>query len=249
MNLYLAGTFSRGDLASESGVMYALESFYSIRNSKRMIEILQKKNYKKLLLDSGAYSFMAQQLKGQDVKIDWIKYLEEYIDFINKYDIELFFELDIDSLVGLKEVEKYRRILEQKTGKKCIPVWHFSRGKDYFIQMCKEYDYVAFGGILTDGISTKEIIKYLPWFTKTAHKYNCKIHGLGLTVRCIEKLGLDSADSTTWLNGGRFGECHKFNGTYIEKTSFRNKRAKTKEIDSNNIKEWVKYQKYLDGYK
>lgn len=35
--------------------------------------------------------------------VNWDEYVEEYAEFIIKYDIKLFFELDIDAIVGLKK--------------------------------------------------------------------------------------------------------------------------------------------------
>ncbi len=58
-----------------------------------------------------------------------------------------FFELDIDRIVGLEKVEEFRRRIESKTGKQSIPVWHSNRGWQYFVNMCKEYNYVSIGGI------------------------------------------------------------------------------------------------------
>lgn len=249
MKLYLAGVSSRENLKELDEARYVLESFYIVRSRPKTIEKIKKRQWDDFLLDSGAYSFLAQQMKGKGAKVDWDKYVEEYIEFIKENRVEKFFELDIDSVVGIKEVERLRAKLEKGVGRKCIPVWHVSRGKDYFVKMCKEYDYIAFGGILTDGVSTKKIIKYLPWFTKTAHKYGCKIHGLGLTCKGIEKLGLDTADSTSWLSGGRFGSLHQFDGEGIKSVSFKDKRAKNyMQIDKHNLKEWIKYQKHLEKF-
>ena len=54
---------------------------------------------KMFLLDSGAFTFMNSNKKNEDIK----SYLDSYIDFINKYDIKYFFELDLIQLVGLKK--------------------------------------------------------------------------------------------------------------------------------------------------
>ena len=113
--------------------------------------------------------------------------------------------------------------------------------------MCRKYDYVAFGGIITDGIKTKDILKYLRWFSETAHKNNCKLHALGLTCKGIETYGVDSADSTAWESGGRFGHLYKFNGKEMMCISYDTKRISDyKSADIHNLREWVKYQKYLD---
>src|SRR5690625_4895543 len=122
------------------------------------------------LLDSGAFTFMSN-VKNVDFK----GYLRKYIQFINTHDIQHFFELDIDSVVGIKKVEEYRNILEKETGKRCIPVWHKSRGKQYFKDMVKEYEYVAIEVLVTGEIKRSEF-KYFAWIIEQAHKHNCKIH-------------------------------------------------------------------------
>lgn len=133
-----------------------------------------------------------------------------------KHDIKYFFELDIDAVVGLEEVEKLRKRLEAETGKKCIPVWHKSRGKEKFIEMCKEYDYVAIGGIVTKEIKPVEH-KYFKWFIDTAHFYGCKIHGLGFTnLKGLYIYNFDSVDSTSWGSGWRFGSMYHFTGRELK---------------------------------
>lgn len=241
MKLFLASTQDRQFCVEKvKSFDYLLESFYYFK----AWQIPLIKQCKMFLLDSGAFTYMNS---NKNKKVDWNAYLTQYINFINKYDIKYFFELDIDSVVGLKQVEKFRERLEKETGKKSIPVWHFNRGKEYFIKMCRDYDFVAFGGIITDGIKTKDILKYLPWFVKTAHKHDCKIHALGLTCKGIEKYGVDSADSTSWKSGGLYGHLYKFNGKEMEQIGFNNKKISDyKKADIHNFNEWVKYQKYLD---
>ena len=161
------------------------------------------KYFGSFLLDSGAFTFMSGSHKGG---INWDEYVEEYAAFINRWDVKLFFELDIDSVVGLPETERLREKLEALTGKKPIPVWHRNRGKEYFIKMCEDYPYVALGGIVTKEIDRKKYETAFPWFIKTAHEHKCKIHGLGYTtVANLKKYHFDSVDSTSWLYGNRGG--------------------------------------------
>lgn len=195
----------------------------------------------KFLLDSGAFTYLSQ---GKSA--DWNDYLRRYVDFINRNDVKLFFELDIDPLVGYENVLKLRRKLEDRTGKKCIPVWHKSRGKDEFLRMCDEYDYVAIGGIVTQEIKRDEH-KYFPWFIKEAHKRGAKIHGLGYTnLKGLERYHFDSVDSTSWTTGNRFGLIYKFDGHTMRKyeagEGHRLKDARASAV--NNFNEWVKFQQY-----
>ena len=203
------------------------------------------------MLDSGAFSFM-QGKAG----VDWDKYTEEYADWINRYDIKLFFELDIDSIVGLAEVERLRERLERLTGKKPIPVWHINRGKDYFLKdMCENYPYVALGGIVGVKKQAQIYKRYqaaFPWFIREAHLRGCKIHGLGYTnIEGLKQNHFDSVDSTAWLYGNRGGYLYKFNertGTMGKIDAPHGHRLKSQDAALWNFQEWIKFQKYAERY-
>ena len=242
MDLYLAGQngrqMGRMDHIIENQPNVAiLESFFY---ADEWIEKWASK-LSKFLLDSGAFTFFTS---GQ--KIDWYDYIDRYCDFINRHDVKLFFELDIDKLVGYEKVKEFRKQIEQKTGKQCIPVWHKSRGKDEFIKMCDEYPYVSIGGIVSGEIKRDEY-KFFPWFIREAHKRGAKIHGLGFTnLEGLTKYLFDSVDSTAWTTGNRFGAIYKFNGKTMIKYSKKpgQKLADSKQAAINNFNEWVKFQQY-----
>ena len=199
------------------------------------------------LLDSGAFSFM--QGKGA---VDWDRYTEEYAEWINRYRITKFFELDIDSLVGIKEVERLRAKLERLTGKQPIPVWHINRGKQYFLDTAKDYPYVAFGGILTDGAKRGSLEKAFPWFINSAHERGAKIHCLGYTsIEGMKKYHFDSVDSTAWLYGNRGGYLYKFNpvtGNMDKIEARKGQRLRSRDAALHNFREWVKFQQYAKKY-
>lgn len=222
---------------------YMLESFYSIK--KWQVPFINKVDM--FLLDSGAFTFMSNSHKG---KIDWKSYIDGYCDFINKNNVEHFFELDIDSIVGYDNVLRIRKYIEQKTGKKCIPVWHKSRGKEEFLCMCDEYDYVAIGGIVTKEIKPNEY-PFFTWFINEAHKRGCKIHGLGFTQTTLfDKIRFDSVDSTTWLVGGKFGNVcivgDKTMNTMSQKYTKGKRCVRQSELMLYNFNQWIIYQNYGD---
>lgn len=220
---------------------YILESFfYMNQHIEKLIP-----TFGDFLLDSGAFTFMQGRNSGQT----WDDYLKTYAEFINKHNIKNFFELDIDSVVGYKEVLRLREKLEKLTGRQCIPVWHKSRGKDEFLKMCDEYPYVAIGGIVSKEITSKEY-KYFPWFIDEAHKRNAKIHGLGFTnLEGLKKYHFDSVDSSSWTTGNRFGAIYKFNGKTITKIDKPpNSKVKTRETAVNNFIEWVKFAQWADTH-
>lgn len=224
-----------------------LESYYMLRESENFMELLTRCNT--YLIDSGAFTFM-QGTHKED--INWDEYIEQYADFINRWDVKLFFELDIETLVGMTEVERLRAKLEKLTNKQVIPVWHVQRGKDYFLKMCEEYNYVALGGLTGKHINVRIPEEYFPWFINTAHQHNAKIHGLGYTsVAGLHKYHFDSVDSTAWLSGNMGGYIYKFipEGGKMKQLRPKNAgRLKAREAALNNFIEWVKFCKYADKY-
>lgn len=259
MNSFLAGDkdkimresiygadFFVGDGDSTLSGINVLESYYYLRKNEDFMPLVR--HFGSFLLDSGAYTFMAGSHKGG---CDWDAYVSEYADFINRFDVKLFFELDIDSVVGLAEVERLRHKLERMTGKKPIPVWHKNRGKEYFVKMCEEYPYVAIGDIVTKEIPRKVYETAFPWFINTAHKHKAKIHGLGYTtVANLQKYRFDSVDSTAWLYGNRGGYICKFNPRtgLMEQMSKEGCRLKSREGAVNNFNEWVKLSRYAEKF-
>lgn len=239
MKIYLAGQNGHPWLKQNFYDFYRLESFYNI--TKKEEKEIEK--YSDFLLDSGAFTFMQNKSKSEN----WDDYLERYANFIKRHNIEKFFELDIDNVVGYKKVKQLRKKLEEKTNKKSIPVWHKNRGQKEFVKLCKKYNYIAIGGIVSGEIKKKDY-KYFDWFINIAHKYNTKIHALGLTsYKQIKKYKFDSVDSTAWMYGNLGGYLYKFNGQEIIKIDRpKDKKIKNKKTAKNNFKEWVKFQKYAD---
>ena len=221
-----------------------LESFYYADEwTEKAIPLLDK-----FLLDSGAFTFMSNVKDSK--KVDFDAYLTRYINFINKNDVKLFFELDVDSVVGYEKVKQMRKRLESETQKKCIPVWHKSRGLEEWYKLTSEYDYVAIGGIVSKEITRQEY-KYFPKLLEIARENGCKVHGLGFTnLEGLKKYKFYSVDSTAWTTGNRFGSVYKFNGHTMVKYSKKDgqKLADSRAVAVNNFNEWVKFQKYADTH-
>ncbi len=216
---------------------YILTSFYYV---KKKLPFTPKMH----LVDSGAFTMFSSKKK-----IDLDEYVSQYINYINENDIKYFFELDLDTLIGYDKVLEIRKRIEKETGKQCIPVWHISRGKEEFIKMCKEYKYAGIGGI----VSKENIVNYKHLYqqlNKLANSYGCKLHGLGYTGKDVATSGFYSVDSTSWLSGSRFAQIHYFTLNKMEMIRPKNKRLKKgRELNKHNLKEWIKFQKYLDNQK
>ena len=156
--------------------------------------------------------------------------------------------MDVDCIIGHKKVLELRKILEDTTGMKCIPVWHISRGLEEWYKLSEEYDYIAIGGIVTKEFKTGSEVLFKK-LVRIAHKNNCKVHGLGYTsIKNLRVINFDSVDSTSWKSGGRFGQCYIFSNGELKMTKPKGKRANYKLLDQHNLNEWIKLQKYFDCY-
>lgn len=242
MKVFLAGINSLKNRTEKlKQIDYILESFYTIKDWEKPFI----KKVKMFLLDSGAFTFMNSKSKEA---IDWDKYICDYAKFILENDVKYFFELDIDNIVGLKEVERLRNKLEALTQRKCIPVWHKTRGIEYWREMTKQYSYVAIGGNAIGEISSKEYRLFKPML-EIAERNLCRVHGLGFTpTKILKQFNFWSVDSTNWLSGARFGSYYFFNGKHIISKSFKNKKGNGEKLNMHNLEEWIKFQKYADKY-
>jgi len=178
------------------GNRYWLGSYLYVRSYQNALRrILKAKRF--FILDSGAHTF-----QKPDKEIDWNKYVWEYVQFLKQFpEIDEYVELDIENKVGLTQVEKWRKWMEQELGKPPIVVWHRERGKDYWLWMVKTYPYVGFSGFVVTPEGGKEVPeKYYAWFIKTAHEHGAKIHGFGIgSPNLVFKYNFDSVDSSTWV--------------------------------------------------
>lgn len=243
MKIYLAGfkTIEK-DWNKPTEDIKILSSFWEHKGGKCGKYITQKNH----ILDSGAFTFLTSR---KNKKTNWEEYVIKYGNFVKQHDIKHFFELDIDPIVGIKEVERLRAVLERVAGRKCIPVWHKSRGLEYWKQMCKDYDYIAIGGIVTKEIKNSEYDVFLP-LLKIARENKCKVHGLGFTnLKGLVKYKFYSVDSTNWLSA-RFGTTglYVFNGHTLQHYAKpKNKRKiDLQKMNIFNFTEWVKFSKYAE---
>ena len=149
MRLYLAGLEAFAGNRNNNYKLYlnndtkVLTSFYYC-NDIIIQDLIRQVGVDNILVDSGAFTFRMNGLKGEDID----SYTKRYIEFINKYNIKYFFEMDIDMCKDdLGKVKQLRGLIEKETGKKTIPVWHMSRGINEWKELVDQYDYIAIGGI------------------------------------------------------------------------------------------------------
>tara|TARA_R110000744_G_scaffold89619_4_gene174229 strand:+ start:11474 stop:12214 length:741 start_codon:yes stop_codon:yes gene_type:complete len=215
-----------------------LETFWAI--SKHEAEVIHK--YNNFMLDSGAFSFFG----GAKTELD--EYVTSYIDFINKYDVKHFFELDIYQLIGKEKTDIINQRIEKETGKQTIPVFHFFLGVDYYKQLCEKYKYIAISASgMFASAWTRQSPEKLRKLIDYAHTKGVKVHGLGYTkMTMLSKMPFDSVDSTSWIGGNRFGMVFEWLGTKFIKHKREGKNVKTNETARHNFYEWVKFSRYAE---
>lgn len=222
--------------------IYLLSSFVDFRTGPTFPYVYQERH----MLDSGA--FTAMQTPGKMAQVDWEAYTDEYITFIKKTKQKLFIELDIDKVVGLPMVERLRDKIEQAVGLPTIPVWHRSRGLDYWIDLIERYEYVAIGGLAIKDITEQEYPDLIP-LLKMAKEAQCKVHGLGLThIEWLERLPFHSVDSTSWLMAGVHGQINLFNKRKMSRR-YAGKTRRAKDTEAAlvyNFEQWVKFQEMAE---
>lgn len=246
MELYLSGSLTADEIdkLENFGCLFLLQTFYEMRKWKheKVIKVISSTNC--FMLDSGAFTFM-----NSGKKVNWKNYVDEYIDFINKYDIKYFIELDLYEILGTERTEKIRRYIEKKTCKNPIPVYHGTLPVSYYRFLCQKYPYVAISatGTIESSKWTRDK-KVLKQFIKIGHGYGTKIHGLGYTrLSNINNptVLFDSVDSTAWLSGARFGTWYALKHGKICSIKMCGMGIDRKSYNENNLEVWLKKQKEL----
>lgn len=251
MKIFLAGVIPCGqkknigggfDLAIKSWKPYILESFYyADEDTERLLPY-----YGDFLLDSGAFTFM----QGTSGSVNWDEYVERYAAFINRNNIDKFFELDIDTVAGYEKVKYLRGKLERLTGRQPIPVWHKCRGIEEYKRHAEEFPYIAIGGYVTKELTPKDYERF-PAMISFAHTKGAKVHCLGYTnLKNLRIHHFDSVDSTAWTTGNRFGYLYWFDGKTMQKRDAPkgHRISDSRAAALNNYIEWIKFQKYAETH-
>lgn len=247
MELYLGGSYTEFErkCLKDCGCLFLLNTYYDMRTwrQEKVTQLISTPQIS-FMLDSGAFTFM-----NSGKKVHWKSYVNGYIDFINKYDIDRFIELDLYGVLGVETTEKIRRYIEHYTGKKPIPVYHGTMPVSYFRMLCQNYPYVAISatGTIESSKWTKNK-KALKQVIRIGHSYGTKLHGLGYTrmsnLNKVE-ISFDSVDSSSWLSGGRFGTWYFIKHGNICQKSMRGEGMCAKVLNENNCRVWVEKQKEL----
>jgi hypothetical protein len=155
--------------------------------------------YKKLFLDSGAYSAFT---KGAVIDIhEYIAFIKKNIKYIDVYSV-----LDV---IGDSEATWKNQKIMERHGLKPIPCFHTGESETYLKRYIDSYPYIALGGMV--GGSSQGL---LLWLDRLFRDYICgpdgipkvKVHGFGITAHDLMwRFPWFSVDSAAWVFTGRNG--------------------------------------------
>jgi len=206
------------DAAHAKNRLYAFSNLWEFPFTKRgMMEVLKgltrvKGNGEMLMIDSGV-AVLNNRYFVTDILRRRGKYAfdqHELEELVSKYCvllkagaqagiIDCAVEMDVDHFVGYEKVKEYRRRFED-TGARIIPVWRPTIGKEAYLELIEEYDWIALSeGFAGVSINSQRTVEFLRKMVEDGVKRGKKYHFFaGLRRSLLFGCPLYSADSTTW---------------------------------------------------
>jgi hypothetical protein len=206
-------------VAKETNTMLS-SYFYLMRKGKQTLKNrVTIRPDLQMIVDSGAHTFIVKEEYKDKPLSYWENYLEKYTKWArdNRDYVFAIVELDIDSLVGTVQVDKWReKYFEplEKEGIQVIYVWHGVRGEKEWERMCKKYRYCGIS--LNEAAAGFDERKVARMFN-IAKRYNTRLHGFAVSGKMMEEYPWYSCDSSTWLVGTQYGEVNHFDGRTMKR--------------------------------
>lgn len=221
--IVLAGMGNGGNLApiSRAKPNAMMFSFVTLRNNKSIRQRVRDGFdwQPRMYLDSGAFTILrkagvmgqsSSYHEGKDIELK--QFCKDYIAYLQTdwQHYDHIIELDLDEVpeIGIAGADKLREILTSVVGDRLMPVWHAHRGIDGWRDMINRYPYVSFSlGRMVGGAKNRRNHAMFRSMIREAHAVGTSVHMLGMTtLDAFEAYGVDSADSSAWSMGARFGE-------------------------------------------
>lgn len=253
-DIYLSGiegSLDEMELMFESGykLTHLMTAFPSFRKNENFITKLKEMKEKygfKLIVDSGAYGFVfgkqiekGESHKGwhdvasfvQEFKGREDDYFQEYFKWLkeNKGFYDYAVELDIQSVIGQEQVDKWREQL-LGSGLPIIYVLHLNSGDTIeTVKKLKEKG-VTYFGIGEVKLEFNKVIQV----ARAIKNMGLKLHLFGYTPKDLfkHKAYITSVDSSTWLGGSKLANLFDVKG----KSLVENKITSDKLIAKNTLR-------------
>jgi len=189
MKLYFAGDFWDKVLLEE-GVTRRLLSFAAIKELKKLGD------FEDIFLDSGAFS---NSTGADTITVSrYTLWLELYLDAnpnINTYAV-------LDDISDPAITQSNLEYMEAE-GLKPLPVYHYGEDTEILTRLCNKYEYIAIGGIASQGLNTEKLRLLWEWIYENYPDNKFHLFGVG-NVCALQVYQPYSIDTTLWVNSTKF---------------------------------------------
>lgn len=173
-----------------------LRSYFELKKKKELNEPWDQ--VKKFFLDSGAYSAFTQKKEIN---------LTRYCNFIDAHYEHITTFAGLDAIGDPDQTQKNCAVMYEK-GFAALYTYHYGESLEVLKNAVLRYDYIAIGGMVGAGERNLQVFLQDIWrlMVNDDGTPKLKVHGFGLTnYEIIKRFPWYSIDSTTYLNGSRFG--------------------------------------------
>lgn len=147
-------------------------------------------------IDSGAYTAYTT---GKRLHRE--QYLEHLTKNAGGYDYAFSLDVIGDGAASRRNTEWF-----WEHGVKVVPVFHYGSPIAEYRSLCRDYGYVAAGGLVPIVRDRTRVAKYLRHLTRIAAEHDTAVHALGVAGRdTVIRTAVWSADSSTVSSAPMFG--------------------------------------------
>lgn len=228
---------------TDAGIKYRLYSCYNyikkgeipVLPDNNVIKLQQSTN-KHVIQDSGLFTLMFGAGKNIELKQDdleeWMKRMCKFV-LINHLSCTCV-EVDCQKLLGCDVAWKLRRKMKDLIPNRIINVFHYEDGKDGLDQLIDFSDYIAISVPELRIVKPRQYKTYVHQVAKyiKQKKSGIDIHLLGCTEKEMLKQNAfcTSADSSSWLQGVRYGRLEGRHIANVKKEVFNCHLERVKQI-------------------
>lgn len=220
--------FAGGEHIKTSNSLIGKRILVSYFNTRKQKDIkLYRERAKEIFLDSGAFTAFTKNIEIS---------IEEYIDYLLKTRGKWDYVAGLDVIGNAEETKKYCDKMKE-AGLDPIPTFHYGEDYSFLEDYCKNYDYIALGGVA----QLRTYPRVSTWldncFSVIKNYWPKKVHGFAITgERYMKRYPFYSVDSTSWLAGQKFNQVAGIKDGSIYRPLHYNKR------DEKNIKHFLKLE-------
>lgn len=244
--------FAAGESDISKGVGYVFEpdsglflSYFYREKVATSLPVLDASHHRGLrIIDSGAFSYLAasglvstgSQRGGNAGKFPEVRqFFSDYLQWLRKWyaHFDYFVEMDLQEVYGPELIEEFRdEIRKSGMDEKCIYTFHSGDSWETLDRLISSSPsrYIGLQGIRL-GQKPLDYLKVI----RMCYEAKVKVHGFAFTKdRLLSWLPFYSVDSSSWVNGARFGCVTHFHGMGL--SQFRNSKTVTlEELDRRGL--------------